>query len=59
MAQDNEASKSVDKGKGKAVEKEVDDTKKTKDAQANGKKDEEKIGCTSTRCFPSSLDLCC
>lgn len=49
MAQNNEASKSADKGKGKATEKEVDETKKTKDGQVNGKKDEEKkIGCTST-----------
>ncbi|KAK7757703.1 proteasome regulatory particle base subunit [Diatrype stigma] len=44
MAQNNEASKSADKGKGKAAEKEVDETKKTKDGQVNGKKDEEKNG---------------
>lgn len=48
MAQNNEASKSADKGKGKAAEKEVDETKKTKDGQVNGKKDEEKVGCMST-----------
>ncbi|KXJ92170.1 armadillo-type protein [Microdochium bolleyi] len=45
MAQDNDAQKSADKGKGKAVDTKVDETKK-KDGQpeANGKKDENKIG---------------
>ncbi|KAH7030836.1 armadillo-type protein [Microdochium trichocladiopsis] len=45
MAQDNDAQKSADKGKGKAVETKVDESKK-KDGQpeANGKKDEDKIG---------------
>lgn len=46
MAQDSDVSKSVDKGKGKAVDGDkVDDAKKAKDGQAqvNGKKDDEKI----------------
>ncbi len=49
MAQNNDASKLADKGKGKATDKEVADTKKTKDGQVNGKKDEEKIGCMETQ----------
>ncbi|KAK6827725.1 hypothetical protein PG987_011066 [Apiospora arundinis] len=43
MAKDD-VPKSVDKGKGKAVaDNKADDTKKGKDAQVNGKKDDEKI----------------
>lgn len=46
MAQDKDAQTSADKGKGKAVETKVDETKK-KDGQpeANSKKDEDKVGC--------------
>lgn len=44
MAQDSDVSKSTDKGKGKAVENEkVDDAKKGKDGQVNGKKDDDKV----------------
>ena len=56
MAQHNEASKSADKGKGKATDKEVEENKKTtKDAQPNGKKDDEKIGCASPAPATSQL----
>lgn len=53
MAQDNDAQKPLDKGKGKAVETKPEDSKK-KDGQpeANGKKDEDKMGCTSS--YPST-----
>lgn len=44
MAQDSDITKSADKGKGKAVEPEkVDDAKKGKDGEVNGKKDDDKI----------------
>lgn len=44
MAQDSDVSKSASKGKGKAVEADkVEDAKKAKDGQANGKKDDDKI----------------
>jgi 26S proteasome regulatory subunit N1 len=45
MAQDKDATKATDKGKGKAVDSQADD-KKNKDGQpqVNGKKDDEKIG---------------
>ena len=42
MAKDD-VPKSADKGKGKAVDEKVDEPKKGKDAQVNGKKDDEKI----------------
>ena len=53
MAQNNEPSKSADKGKGKATEKDVDESKKTKDGQVNGKKDENKVGCMRNQKNPS------
>jgi hypothetical protein len=43
MAQDSDISKSTDKGKGKAVDAEtINDAKKGKDGQVNGKKDDDK-----------------
>lgn len=53
--------KSADKGKGKAVaDNKPDETKKGKDAQVNGKKDDEKIvDCmTTTRRVPNAYDQC-
>lgn len=46
MAQDSEAPKAVDKGKGKAV----DDVKKDK-AVSNGKKEDEKLESTASYCI--------
>ena len=46
MAKDD-VPKSADKGKGKAVDDKVDDPKKGKDAQPNGKKDEKIVDCES------------
>lgn len=44
MAQDSDVTKPADKGKGKAVDTEkVEDAKKGKDGQVNGKKDHDKI----------------
>ncbi|KAH9887181.1 armadillo-type protein [Xylariomycetidae sp. FL2044] len=48
MAPSSDQSKSADKGKGKSVEGQVDESKKGKDGQAlaNGKKDDDKIDST-------------
>lgn len=59
MAKDD-VPKSADKGKGKAVaDNKADETKKGKDAQVNGKKDDEKIvDCMTTQRVLTAYDHC-